>query len=415
LSSQTLRRFVAPGWPTSLPVERLNAMTVETPFLVCDLDTVGRRYRELSEALPGAEVFYAVKCNPAGPLLSTIADHGGSFEIASLGELHLAEAAGVPASRLLYSNPVKPPGHIAGAFAAGLRRFSFDSPSELQKLAALAPGADVYARLRVTDENSMFPLSKKFGMTVDRAVELLTCARDLGLRPYGLTFHVGSQCTNAMAWDHAIEACRNVMVRLRRRRITLTMLDLGGGFPARYTSDVPSVDLIGSIARRALERLPYQPEVLAVEPGRFLVAESGVLATSVIGLDERDGERWVYLDAGGYNGLMETVQAGGRWPFPLRTSGDEPARVRRIPMTVTGPSCDSSDTMFYGIDLPETLALGDRVYIGSAGAYSVAYASTFNGFAVPAEHFVGAGSVARLADPVPEHAGAIPALVGLAS
>lgn len=415
MPSDTLRRFVASGWPTSLPVERLNAMTADTPFLVCDLDTVARRYHALSDALPGAEVFYAIKCNPALPLLSTIAAHGGSFEIASLGELHLAEAVGVPASRLLYSNPVKPPRHIAGAFAAGLRRFAFDSPTELEKLAELAPGADVYARLRVTDENSMFPLSKKFGMTVDRAVELLTSARELGLRPYGLTFHVGSQCTNAMAWDHAIDACRTVMVRLRRRHITLTMLDLGGGLPARYTDEVPSVDLIGSITGRALERLPYQPEVLAVEPGRFLVAESGVLATTVIGADDRDGERWVYLDTGGYNGLMETVQAGGRWPFPLRTSGDEPTRVRRIPTTVTGPSCDSSDTMFYGVDLPETLAVGDRLYIGSAGAYSVAYASNFNGFPVPAQHFVGAGSVSRLPDAVVSPGGRIPALVGLAS
>ena len=176
------------------------------------------------------------------------------------------------------------------------------------------------------------------------------------------------------------------------------MVNLGGGLPARYTAPVPELATIASVIRTALTRLPYQPGLLAAEPGRYLVAESGVLAASVIGIAEREGQRWAFLDVGGYNGLMETVQTGGRWLFPLLTSRPDPYREPTVATVVTGPSCDSSDTMFYDASLPAGLTVGDRVYIGSAGAYTNAYASAFNGFAVPTLHFVGGHPVLR---PVP--------------
>jgi ornithine decarboxylase len=370
-------------------------MDVETPFLVCDRSSVERRYEELTEVLPGVAVFFAMKCNPAGPLLDTLARLGSSFEIASAAELRMVTATGVPADAVLYSNTVKPPGHIVEAFAAGLCRFAFDSEPELHKLARHAPGSSVYARLRVDDRASLFPLSTKFGTSVDEAVRLLELAYDLGLVPYGVTFHVGSQCVNPMAWDRALEDCAAVMRRLLRRGIRLRMVNLGGGLPARYTTPVPELATIASVIRTALTRLPYQPALLAAEPGRYLVAESGVLAGSVIGVAERDGQRWVFLDVGGYNGMMEAVQTGGRWVFPLLTSRPDHFREPTVATVVTGPSCDSSDTMFYDAWLPACLEVGDRVYIGSAGAYTSAYASTFNGFAVPTLHFVGGRPVPR--------------------
>jgi ornithine decarboxylase len=372
-------------------------MDVETPFLVCDRSSVERRYEELIDVLPDVEVFFATKCNSAGPLLDTLAGLGSSFEVASAAELKIVTATGVAPSDVLYSNPVKPPGHIVEAHAAGLYRFAFDSEPEVQKLARCAPGSSVYARLRVNDEGSLFPLSKKFGASVDDAARLLELAYDLGLVPYGVTFHVGSQCTTPMAWDRALEDCATLMRRLLRRGIRLQMVDLGGGLPARYTTPVPALATIAAVIRTALTRLPYQPEVLAAEPGRYLVAESGVLAASVIGVAERDGQRWVFLDVGGYNGMIEAVQTGGRWLFPLLTSRPDHFREPTVPTVVTGPSCDSSDTMFYDAALPAGLEVGDRVYIGSAGAYTTAYASAFNGFPVPTLHFVGGR-------PAPRHA-----------
>jgi ornithine decarboxylase len=376
------------SWSPNLSVARLNAIAEETPFLVCDGSTVERRYQDLTDLIPGLAVFYAVKCNSAPALLRTVARLGGSFEVASANEMTMATATGVPASALLFSNPVKPPADIAAAHAAGLFRFAFHSEAELMKLAKHAPGASVYARLHVEDEAALFPLSQKFGTSVDEAAHLLERARDLGLVPYGVTFHVGSQCTNPMAWDRAIESCAAVMRRLLRRGIRLPMLDLGGGLPARYTTPVPALGLIAGLIRAALTRLPYQPELLAIEPGRYLAAESGVLAASVIGLETRADERWAYLDVGGYNGMMEAVQTGGRWHFPLLTSRPDHFQVPSVPTTVTGPSCDSSDTMFYGVPLPATLEVGDRVYIGSAGAYTTSYASSFNGFPPPRQLFV---------------------------
>ncbi|HEV3365654.1 MAG TPA: type III PLP-dependent enzyme [Acidimicrobiia bacterium] len=378
-----------PNWSPALSIVRLNSITEETPFLVCDLDAIERRYEELTDLLPGLAVFFAMKSNSAGPVLRRVCQLGGRCEVASVAEMRLAEAAGAAPADLLYSNPVKAPDQIAEAATAGLYRFAFDSESELRKIAAHAPGASVYARLRVDDHTSLFPLSRKFGTSVEAAGDLLLLASSLGLVPYGLTFHVGSQCTNPMAWEGAIEQCGAVMRRLLRAGTRLEMLNVGGGFPARYTAPVPDVSLIAAVITGALRRLPYQPGLLAAEPGRYLVAESGVLAATVIGVDQRDGERWVYLDVGGYNGMMEAVQTGGRWHFPLLTSRPDHFKAETVPTTVTGPSCDSSDTLFYGAALPFGLELGDRVYIGTAGAYTSSYASSFNGFPPPRLLYVG--------------------------
>ena len=377
------------SWCPGLSLVRLNAMAEETPFLVCDLATIERRYQDLTDLVPGLEVFFAMKSNSAGTILRTVRELGGSFEVASAAEMRLAEAAGAAPADLLYSNPVKPPQHIAEAAAAGVHRFAFDSEAELRKLAVHSPGASVYARLRVDDHTSVFPLSRKFGASVGTTGDVLLLASELGLVPYGITFHVGSQCTNPIAWERAIEQCGAVMRRLLRAGVRLDMLNLGGGFPARYTTPVPELTLIAAVIGEALRRLPYQPRLLAAEPGRYLVAESGVLAATVIGVDQqRDAERWVYLDVGGYNGMMEAVQTGGRWHFPLLTSRPDHFRSPQVPTTVTGPSCDSSDTLFYGAPLPASLDVGDRIYIGTAGAYTSSYASAFNGFPAPRLYYV---------------------------
>jgi len=380
-------------WPAALAPARLDALPQPTPFLVCDGATVERRYGELTERLPGLHLFYAVKANPMAEIVETLAGLGAGFEIASIYELATVVAAGVRPEAVLFSNPVKPAAHVAEAYAAGLYRFAFDSEGELRKLAATAPGASVYVRLAVEDGHSLFPLSAKFGATPSEAERLLALAAGLGLVPYGITFHVGSQCTDPHAWERALGRCGAVMRRLAGRGIHLQMIDIGGGIPARYVAPVPSLAAVAGAIGRGLGRLPYVPALLAAEPGRSLVAESGVLAASVIGVELRGGERWAYLDVGGYNGMMEAVQTAGRWPFPLLVShlaSADQARVSAgagVRTTVTGPSCDSSDTMFYGVPLPAALAAGDRLYIGSTGAYTTSYASSFNGFPPPAALF----------------------------
>ncbi|WP_250033050.1 type III PLP-dependent enzyme [Paractinoplanes maris] len=376
------------SWPTPLAPATLGGIVdVPTPYLVTDLDTVAARHTAFRAALPGVAVHYAMKCNPSEEILRTLHAEGAGFEVASIGELRMLQAIGVDPADVLYSNPVKPPSHIAAAHAAGLWRFSFDSPNELAKIAEHAPGSAVYVRLRVDDEASVFPLSRKFGTDPEDAYDLLLLAERLGLRAYGVTFHVGSQCGRPGAWAEAIDTAGKLLDRLRHDGIHLEMLDLGGGFPARYTTDVPTIEQIGAATTEALDALPYRPQLIVAEPGRHLVAESGVLAATVIGHERRDEENWLYLEVGAFNGLMEVLQTPGGWDFPIRTSLTEVREL--VPYTVTGPTCDSSDTIGYGIMLPAGLRTSDVLYIGTTGAYTLAYASNFNGFDQPIPLFVG--------------------------
>jgi ornithine decarboxylase len=294
---------------------------------------------------------------------------------------------------VLFSNPIKPPSAITEARAAGVWRFSFDSEAELDKIAAAAPGSAVYLRLRVDDSASVFPLSRKFGATSDESVHLLRRAVQLGLNAYGITFHVGSQCTQLNTWTDAITVASQLMRQLSKYGIRLQMLNLGGGFPARYGPPIPTIRSIGAAIGQALEMsLPYLPETLAAEPGRFLVAESSVLVASVLGRAVRDAQNWLYLDIGAYNGLMETLQTGQTWELPLWTSLEEHTASELESFTVTGPSCDSSDTMFRDVLLPAAVNVDDRIYIASAGAYTLSYASCFNGFPLPKSYPVHASN-----------------------
>ncbi|MBM2621949.1 type III PLP-dependent enzyme [Actinoplanes sp. LDG1-06] len=443
------------SWPATLSPAALEAIGTPTPYLVTDLGTVADRHAAFRAAMPDVRVHYAMKCNPAPEILRTLHAEGAGFEIASLGELRMLEAVGVDPADVLYSNPVKPPAHIAAAHAAGLWRFSFDSPNELVKIAEHAPGAAVYVRLRVDDQASVFPLSRKFGTDVEDAYDLLLLAERLGLRPYGITFHVGSQCVRPDAWAEAVDVAGKLMDRLRHDNIELEMLDLGGGFPARYTTDVPAIEEIAKYTNEALDDLPYRPALIVAEPGRHLVAESGVLAATVIGHERRGDENWLYIEVGAYNGLMEVLQTPGGWDFPIQTrkaapstapaasgsssapgssgasssssasgsvgksgsssasgslgksgsssapgssstsdslgkSGSFDAAADLIPYTITGPSCDSTDTIAYGVLLPADLTTGDVLYLGSTGGYTLAYASNFNGFDPPTPLFTGA-------------------------
>jgi len=383
----------AADWPAALQPSVLAAIGEPTPFLATDLETVRRRCAEFLAAFDGRiRPHYAIKCNPSPAVLGALAGSGAGFEIASAAELDLALAAGAQAPATLFSNPVKPAAHIGYARALGVRHFAVDGLGELHKIARCAPGSAVMARLHVDDESSHFPLSSKFGAEPATVLQLLLEAADLGLVPSGLTFHVGSQCTDPRAWARAIRQCGELMAILAESGVQLELLDIGGGFPSALAGDrtaaggrVPTLADIAAPTLAELDRLPVPvPEVVA-EPGRTLVADASVLVSTVIGREVRGGRVWVYLDVGAYNGLMEAAQTGGRWPFPVRTAGPDDGTAPRMRCTLTGPTCDSSDTVLVDADMPETLAEGDRVYIGAAGAYSLSYTSQFNGFGAPRE------------------------------
>jgi len=356
-----------------------------TPYLLLDLEQVTRAYRDFTTELPGVDVHYAMKCNPDVRILQRLHQLGGGFEVASVAELQTLVELGVDPRAVLYSNPVKPAAHIAAAARAGVWRFAADSAAELAKLARHASGAGVYARLRTAPGGSTVPSEGKFGVGWREATGLLRAARDAGLRPYGVAFHVGSQMLDPAAWDAAVEHSGRVLRALAADGIRLDMLDLGGGFPARYagpaeTQPPPLADFAAVIAGALRRHLPYRPAKLAIEPGRALVAEAGVMVATVIGIADRDGRRWAHLDVGAFNGFMEALESGNRLRFP---AGDSRGSDRRGLFHLTGPSCDSQDTIMFDVELSADLAVDDRVWLATAGAYTTSYASAFNGFPVP--------------------------------
>lgn len=367
-----------------------------TPELVMDLDAIATAYRSLHAGLPGVTVHYAMKCNPHRSVLTTLRDLGSRFEVASAPEVDTLVDLGVDPAEVLYSNPVKPVAHIQRAYAAGVRLFAFDSTDEIDKLSATAPGSSVIVRLACSGPASGVPSEGKFGVSAGEAVDLLTAARSHGLVPYGVAFHVGSQMLDPSAWRAPLVAVGRIMSRLARRGIVLRMVDLGGGFPARYATPVPALASFASVILPGLAALPYRVDAV-IEPGRAVAASAGTLHTTVIGTAVRAGKRWAHLDVGAFNGLMESLETGNTLRFPVADSRRGPSRDL---FHLTGPTCDSQDTIMYDVPLSADLRTGDRVYIGGAGAYTTVYASTFNGFNIPDVRCVSSGIPADLGEKV---------------
>jgi len=356
------------------------APTPPTPYLTLDLKAVCDAYAAMRQAMPDIEVFYAVKCNPHPVLVRHIAKIGGSFEIASAPEMDLLIAEGIDPKDVLFTNPVKITSHIERTWNAGIWRYSFDSQGELEKLAKIAPGASVFVRLEAPHFESSVASEGKFGVDVPTASQLMQQAVRLGLKPYGISFHVGSQMESPQPWVAAITAAAELMRDLQTHDITIEMLDIGGGFPAFYGKTVPGIGKYGSFITKALhDSLPYTVKY-AAEPGRYLVANAGVLTTTVIGVAKRKGKTWLHLDIGAFNGMMEALETQNTLRFPVTDSLDNATKVL---YHLTGPSCDSQDSILFDVPLSAGLNAGDHLYIQTTGAYTTCYASTFNGFDIP--------------------------------
>jgi ornithine decarboxylase len=366
----------------------LESSALATPCLVLDLDRVAENYAALRAALPAAKIYYAVKANPAAPILRLLAGMGSCFDAASIQEIEECLAAGAPAGAISFGNTVKKPSAIAAAHAHGVPLYAFDSIEELRKLAAHAPGAKVYCRIAVNNIGADWPLSKKFGTTLDRAKQLMLEAPELGLVPHGLSFHVGSQQTGTAAYEMAIAEVAMLFTDLKSRGLELKMLNLGGGFPVRYRDDVPDTVTFGNAIMDAMVAAFGNdlPDML-IEPGRAMVGDAGVVAAEVVLVCRRmeaDERRWVYLDIGRFGGLAETEGEAIRYRITAGTGV-------MGPVVLAGPSCDGVDILYEKTPyrLPLELEAGARVLIHDAGAYVTSYASqNFNGFTPLAEHYV---------------------------
>jgi ornithine decarboxylase len=353
----------------------------DRPTLVLDTEAVARQYAALAQGLGKARIHYAVKANPAAEILSVLVDSGSRFDAASRPEIEMCLAAGAGPQDISFGNTVKRPSDIAWAFANGIDLFAADAEEELVKIAHHAPGAQVYIRLLVQSTEADWPLSRKFGCTPEMALALMGQAVSLGLRPVGLSFHVGSQTRRASMWAPVLDEVAKVWDSARDAGYELDLLNIGGGFPAFYGQSVQApAAYAGEVMGLVTARFGEVARVMA-EPGRGLVAEAGAISAEVLLVSRKssnDLHRWVYLDIGKFSGLAETMDEAIRYQF-VTEKDFEPTG----PCILAGPSCDSADVLYekQPVQLPVGLASGDRIMIRNCGAYTSTYASIgFNGF-----------------------------------
>lgn len=345
-----------------------------SPLLVLSLDEVKKNYNVLQEHMPRVKVHYAIKANPHPEILKVMAALGSSFDVASDGEIRLLHEMGVDGSRLIYANPVKTGVGFAACRDCGVSRMTFDSASEIDKIAASCPGATVLLRLRIDNSSAHVDLNKKFGASRENALGLMLKAREADLDMAGIAFHVGSQTVSADPYLHALDIARELFEEAAEAGLKLRVLDIGGGFPIpepKVKFNLP--EMLAQINARLDEDFP-ETEIWS-EPGRYICGTAVNLITSVIGVTERGGAPWYFLDEGLYGTFSGVIF--DQWDFKLISFKESEEEL--VAATFAGPSCDSLDIMFRG-KMTVPLAVGDLLLVPSCGAYTSASATTFNGF-----------------------------------
>jgi len=364
--------------------QKFNISEMHKPAMIIDSSIIIDKYKSLKNLIDGVEIFYSVKTNPHVEIIRLLDKLGSNFEVSSLSELQDLIRLGIPADRIISGNTLKVPKMIEEAYKYGVNYFAYDSDFEVDKIAQLAPGARVALRISVDNTGSEWPLSKKFGAPMSKALELFKYAQEKGLKPHAITFHVGSQCMNHLGWSNALMTVAEVYYLAKRNGIQIEVINLGGGFPSKLTKEIPHIDLIRENINQTIKQT-FANENLKfyIEPGRGIIGEAALMVSSVIGKASRGSENWLILDVGVYNGLLEAI-AGIEYEFV--SDKELNALTHRndlIPYHIGGPTCDSWDTIIKNYHLPSDLNIGDIVYILNTGAYTISEATRFNGFDPP--------------------------------
>jgi len=353
-----------------------------TPVVVIDHEEIRRNYASFKRHLPKVQAYYAVKANPAPEIVRTLYRAGASFDVASLPEFMLVyenvrrlsarERQDFVWDKIVYANPIKPEETLRA-----LDRYrplvTYDNRAELAKIKAHAPHAGVALRLRVPNTGSMVELSSKFGCDPGEAAELVDEAFRIGLVVEGLSFHVGSQCTNFDNFVQALNMAAAVRNEALSRGHDLKILDIGGGFPVAYDRHVKPISVLARKINAEVARLfPSDIEILA-EPGRYLVATAATSVARVIGKAVRDGKPSYYIDDSVYHTYSGIIFDHCQYSVKAFRRG------RTEISAVFGQTCDGLDTISRSESLP-ALEIGDLVYSENIGAYSNASSTWFNGF-----------------------------------
>jgi ornithine decarboxylase len=348
-----------------------------TPLMLLDPESIAGQYRRATRALPAVGLHYAVKALSHPVVIDTLAALGAHFDIASDGEADLVLSRGVPACRIIDTQPVKTPVEITRAYVRGIRTFVVDSAGELLKFSSVPPDARILIRLAYRNPEAASDLSSKFGATAAEADSLVDQAMLQGTRVAGFSFHVGSQLDSVGAFRRAVETTLALMDRIERRTgLRFEVLDIGGGFPVSYRQDVATLEAISAAIAPLLESRSGRLRVIA-EPGRVLVADAVTVVSRVVGTSERDGAHWCFIDDGVY-GSYSNVLAEGARPVILARSELDGAAARLVSTTIGGPTCDSVDVVARDYPLP-LAPEGELLFSPAMGAYTAVTATGFNG------------------------------------
>jgi ornithine decarboxylase len=353
-----------------------------TPLIVVDHDILRENYASFKRHLPKVQAYFAVKANAEPAIVRTFYRAGASFDVASLPEFmlvyenikHLApkEQQDFIWDKIIYANPTKPKETLQA-----LDRYkplvTYDNLGELKKIAEYAPHAGVVVRIRVPNTGSMVELSSKFGCDPGEAVDLILAAFEVGLVVEGISFHVGSQCTNFQNFVQALEISAAIMREAKSRGREIKILDIGGGFPAPYDRHVKPFSLLAKKINSEIDRLFAKDIQILAEPGRFLVATAATSVARIIGKAVRDGKTCYYIDDSVYHTFSGIIFDHCQYHLSAFKKG------RTEVCAVFGQTCDALDTISLSEELP-ALEVEDLVYSKNIGAYSSASATWFNGF-----------------------------------
>ena len=347
----------------------------KTPLEVISTDQIEENYTFLKRHIPRLKVFYAIKANPADCIINKMIDLGSNFDVASAGEINKLRSMGVAGSRMIYANPVKHEAGLVAAAQAGITRFTFDSRNEIEKLAKFVPNSEVLARVKIENSEAAVDLNTKFGAEADDIVPLLQYAKEKGLQPAGICFHIGSQSLSSRTYLRAFVTARRLIDRARQNGIDIKYMDIGGGLPAPALHTEFNIKQIMRDISRQLDKNFQDVEVWA-EPGRYICASAVNLLTSVVGIHRRSGRDWYFLDDGIYGCFSGVIF--DHWDYDISSFKDG----KKSSVTLAGPSCDSIDIVKKEFLCPQ-LEMGDLLLAVNSGAYSRVSATTFNGFALP--------------------------------
>jgi ornithine decarboxylase len=354
-----------------------------TPLFVLDHNKIRENYRAFKKHLPRVQCYYAVKANSNQQIIETLFHEGSSFDVASYNEFmqvyqyikhfEKKDKKFYVWDKIIFSNTIKD-----RATLSKIKEYkplvTYDNSAELKKIKEYCDTAGLVLRLKVQDTGSQVEMSSKFGAEPAEAQKLIQEAFDLGLTVEGISFHVGSQCTNIDNYTEALAITSEIFHTARRKGFNLNLVDIGGGFPVPYDPQVPEFIKLGAILSSELQRLFPEDIQIVAEPGRFIVATAAVLVSEIIGKARRDGKVFYHINDGVYHTFSGVVYDHWIPNFSAFKKGEPEI------CAVVGPTCDSFDKVSLAVELPGNLEVGDYLCTENIGAYSTASATKFNGF-----------------------------------